>query len=128
MHIEHGGYMSFLDNMKISGKIGIVIAVLSLFSIIIATVSHFSLRYMADASNNINSIGVEAMLGEKIVVEVVRLNRDIFRLSGNPGEIDVVSKTIEESKRKIIDYQNQLRLLLTSPEQKEVFEKLVIKL
>lgn len=120
--------MSFLDNMKISGKIGIVIAVLSFFSIIIAVVSHFSLRYMADAADNINTIGVEAQLAEKIVVEVVRLNRDIFRLSGNPGEIDVVVKTIDESKSKILEYQNQLRSLLTSPEQKQALENLVNKL
>ena len=117
--------MSFLDNMKISGKIGAIIAVLSSFSIIMAVVSYLSLRYMTEAANNINIIGMEAQLGEKMVVEVVRLNRDIFRLAGNPTEVDVVIKTIEGSKARIRDYENQLRALLTSPDQINTFEKLV---
>jgi len=92
-----------LANVRISYKIGIVIAILSLVMVGISALGYYSLREMTAAAHQIDSYGDLVKLGGRLNQNLLIMNRAEYRMAANPTEVEDASRFLRDADRAITE-------------------------
>jgi methyl-accepting chemotaxis protein len=107
--------MSFLSRFRILTKILTVIALMAAISIGISVLAVSSLKSLSDATDQMERVGGQATLAQRLSVNLVALNRSEFQLSSDPRPENrkAVRETIDsESKlfrERLAEFQRTIR-------------------
>jgi methyl-accepting chemotaxis protein len=120
--------MQFLSNMKIGQRLALGFAVVLALSIIITAISILKLKAMAEAAEQMldQPIRKERLISDwshNIGIAVIRTSAIIK--SSDPSLAEFFAKNIEETNAKATKYMKDVEPLLTSPEEKATFAKMM---
>jgi len=86
-----------LANVRISRKIGIVIALLSCVMVTISALGYYTLQEMSAAARQIDAYGDLVKLGARLNQNLLVMNRAEYRMAANPAEVEDASKFMREA-------------------------------
>jgi methyl-accepting chemotaxis protein len=120
--------MNLLSNMKIGQRLALGFAVVLALSIVITLTSILKLNVVADAAEQMLELPIkkERLISEwsgNIAVAVIRTSAIIK--SSDTSLNEFFAKNTEETNRKAAIYMKEVEPLLTSPEEKAAFEKMM---
>jgi len=98
-----------LVNVRISRKIGIVIAILSCVMASISALGYYSLQEMSAAARRIDAYGDLVKLGARLNQNLLIMNRAEYRMAANPGEVEDASKFLKESAELVQSNLDQIQ-------------------
>jgi len=109
-----------LANVRISRKIGLVIAILSCVMITISTLGYYSLREMSAAARRIDAYGDLVKLGGRLNQNLLVMNRAEYRMAANPGEVEDASRFLREAAAGVQTSLDQLQSTAPDAYRKEL--------
>ena len=120
--------MNFLNNMKIGQRLALGFGVVLALSMLIVALSILKLDAVADAAEQMldQPIKKENMISDwsaNIAVAVIRTSAIIK--SSDTSLTDFFAKNIEETNAKASAYLKEIEPLMTSPDEKATFAKMV---
>ncbi|ABC23284.1 methyl-accepting chemotaxis protein [Rhodospirillum rubrum] len=77
-----------LANIRIAGKIGIVIAIMAVAAIIISTVGFMGMRTLGEAARQIDGYGDMIKTGARMNQNLLTMSRAEYRMAANPAEFE----------------------------------------
>ena len=120
--------MNFLSNMKIGQRLGLGFAVVLALSILITLIGLLKLNAVASAAERMldEPIKKERLINDwshNIAIAVIRTSAIIK--SSDTSLTEFFAKNTAETNRKATMYMKEVEPLLTSPEEKEAFAKMM---
>jgi methyl-accepting chemotaxis protein len=86
-----------LANVKISGKISVIVAVMAVATAAIAWMGYSGLRQMAVSADRIQHVDGLALLGARMNQNLLIMNRAEYRMAAAPGEMEEAEKFLTDS-------------------------------
>lgn len=125
-----------LGDFRISTKILAVVGMLGLVAGGITAIGWFSLRAMNTIAHDMETISEELIEGEKMLIDVVKLNRAEFRIVADPSPANIADarQTIEglladfkemQAKARASGDPRQQELLVAIAEEEAAYERLL---
>jgi len=120
--------MKFISNMKIGHRLALGFALVLALSILVTAISIVKLNTVAEAAEEMlaQPIKKERLIGDwssNIAVAVIRTSAIIK--SSDASLTDFFAKNIEETNAKAATYLKEVEPLLTTPEEKAIFAKMM---
>ncbi|MGE4528077.1 MAG: methyl-accepting chemotaxis protein [Rhodospirillaceae bacterium] len=113
--------MRSIDNIKINGKIGIVIGVLALASALISGVGYYGLQEMESITQQVGTYGDMSRYGARLNAQLEAISRSTYRFAANPADLeDAVQKLTNDARQ--FEERSAKMLPLVSTEQKAEIE------
>jgi len=110
-----------IDNIKINGKIGIVIGVLALASALISGVGYYGLQEMESITQQVGTYGDMSRYGARLNAQLEAISRSTYRFAANPADLeDAVQKLTNDARQ--FEERSAKMLPLVSTEQKAEIE------
>ncbi len=100
--------MLSIQNIRISGKIGIVIAVLALAAATISGVGYYGLSALTEASVRINDYGSMTRIGARMTDNLTAMNRAEYRIAANPTEAAEITAAMREAESGFLERLERL--------------------
>ncbi|SBV93509.1 Chemotaxis sensory transducer [uncultured Alphaproteobacteria bacterium] len=115
--------MVSIHNLRISGKIGIVIAVLAFASATISAVGYYGLSELAVAADRINEYGNMTRIGARMNDNLTAMNRAEYRFAANPTEADDIIRAMRDAETKFAERLDRLSQKV-DPERRAPLERI----
>ena len=118
-----GSLMFSIQNVRISGKIGIVIAVLALAATTISAVGYYGLSEFRVAADRINDYGNMTHIGARMNTNLTAMNRAEYRIAANPTEAVEITAAMREAEKGFLDRLDRLSQMV-DPERRAHLERI----
>ena len=115
--------MFSIQNVRISGKIGLVIAVLAIAAIAISAVGYYGLSALTVAADRINDYGNMTRIGARMNTNLTVMNRSEYRFAANPTEADEITTPMREAERQFIERLDRLSKMVP-PEKRPALDSI----
>jgi methyl-accepting chemotaxis protein len=115
--------MLSIKNIRISGKIGIVIGVLALAAATISAVGYYGLSALSAAAERINDYGDMTRIGARMTDNLTSMNRAEYRFAANPTEAEDIIKSMRDGEQKFLERLDRLSKMV-DPERRSDLERI----
>ncbi|MGE5515003.1 MAG: methyl-accepting chemotaxis protein [Bacteroidota bacterium] len=89
-----------LTNIRIAGKIGIVIALMAAISILLSVLGYAGLTELTAAAHRIDTYGDMVRRGARMNQNLLVMNRAEYRMAADPAEVDDATKYMAEAAQQ----------------------------
>jgi len=109
-----------IDNVKINGKIGIVIGVLALASAIISGVGYYGLQEMESITEQVGNYGDMSRYGARLNAQLEAISRSTYRFAANPADLEDAAGKLNADARQFEERSAKMLTLVPAEQKAEI--------
>jgi len=92
-----------LADIRISGKIGLIVAAMAVATLIVAAVGYVGLREVAEDASRIGKAGTSGVLGARMNQNLIAMNRAEYRMAAAQGETEEAAAVLATNAKQFED-------------------------
>ncbi|MGE4528076.1 MAG: methyl-accepting chemotaxis protein [Rhodospirillaceae bacterium] len=112
--------MRSIDNLKINGKIGIVIGVLALASVFISGVGYYGLHAIDAMAERVRAYGDLSRNGVRLGAKMESIGRSTYRFAADPADLEDAAKALSRDTREFEERSTRLLSLAPDADKPEI--------